>query len=128
MDINVQHHYIFTTLGLFIKTVKYTVMFCIIITISITYYFYNDGGISYTIYIRTCLLFHTHQTCSSPLKFSFMGMNTWLSRALCFVLKGNNLFCKQVACLSTILTFSWPFWSLWIQYHGYISQCVFLLK
>lgn len=47
MDINVQHHYIFTTLGLFIKTVKYTVMCYIIITISITYYFYNDGGISY---------------------------------------------------------------------------------
>lgn len=46
MDVNVQHHYIFTTLGLFIKTVKYTVMCCIIITISITYYFYNDGGIS----------------------------------------------------------------------------------
>lgn len=123
MNINVQHHYIFTTLGLFIKTVKYTVMCCIIITISITNYLYNDGGISYHYKNMFIVSYTSYLCCSSPLKFSVMGMDKWLGKALCFVLKGNNLFCKQVACLSTIITFSWPFWSLWIS-RLHFSMCL----
>lgn len=61
MDINVQHQYIFTTLGLFIKTVKYTVMCCIILSINISYYFYNDGAVLHS-YKN---MFNTYQTFST---------------------------------------------------------------